>query len=399
MSRLWLALDRRLHLSPVLRALRQTLPEGYLSPLDAPPFSLGRLAVFLLALLLLSGLALTLFYEPTPARAAASLAFLHERQPLGWLVHNTHRWSALLLMLVVFLHTLRAWVHQAYRYPRDLNWWLGLGLLLLVIIMGGTGYLLRWDIKAFALMDLIVSTLRDLPAVGGPLLRAMLGAAELEMVPLYRGYAVHIWFLPLLLFLGVLAHLLIVWRQGLTHLPTFRPDRRARLPQRLQNLLPALALLALVLALAFVTPHEGPGEPDSRSPWPQPDWVLTFYLLPFWFFKGPAKWVGAFLIPAAVLLFLAAAPRLPLSRARRWWGPALALIGIVGVVGLLFQMGRMGATIPLQGCTACHRPGILGGAPVERSEFRIQEPEWIVFHLKDPEGSLFIPFEAPLQEP
>jgi len=87
--------------------------------------------LLLVAILVLSGFGLLLFYEPTAEGAAASLARLHEEQPVGWLIHNAHRWSALLLVVTLALHALRAWILRAYRPPRDLNWWLGTLLLLI----------------------------------------------------------------------------------------------------------------------------------------------------------------------------------------------------------------------------------------------------------------------------
>jgi len=126
--------DKRLELTPLLAALKQSRPANYLSPLDAPPVSPGHFALLLIVALVLSGLGMTFFYSPTAEGAASSLAYLHEEQPLGWLLHNVHRWSALLLVTFVILHALRVWLTRAYRYPRDINWWLGLCLLLVVFV-------------------------------------------------------------------------------------------------------------------------------------------------------------------------------------------------------------------------------------------------------------------------
>jgi len=216
MKRLLRQLDERLGLTPVWQVLQQTRPSTYVSPWDAPPISPGRIAFVLILLLLSSGLGLTLFYNPTAEHAAASLANLHQNQPFGWLLHNVHRWSALFLFIFVILHALRVWLERAYRYPRDINWLVGLSLLLLVIFLGGTGYILRWDIKAFGLLDLVISNFSDLPLVQSSLVSLILGGSELDVVPLYRGYATHIWFLPTVLLVTLAVHLTVVWRQGIT---------------------------------------------------------------------------------------------------------------------------------------------------------------------------------------
>jgi quinol-cytochrome oxidoreductase complex cytochrome b subunit len=396
MPRLARGLLERLTLGPLLDTLRQTRPANYRSIVEAPPLSPGRIALLLVAVLFLSGLGLTLFYNPTAERAASSLAHLHQNQPLGWLLHNAHRWSALLLLAVAVLHALRVWLMRAYRYPRDLNWWLGLVLLTLVSGLGGTGYLLRWDIKAFTLMDLVISTLSDVPGLGPFLTALLLGGSELDVVPLFRGYALHVWFLPLVLMLLLTLHLFIVWRQGLAETPAFWQRLRRRWPlRRWGDLLPGLLLLVVVIALSAATPNEGQAGPSDRSPWPHPDWLLIFYFLPFWFFKGPSRILGTLLIPLGLLGLLAMVPRLGRTGVRRAFVAVLALLGLLGVGWLFTQTATMGYQVPLQGCTACHRPTILGGAPTELSAFKIRDPDWLVFHLQDPQGSLLVPFSTP----
>lgn len=386
---LYRSLDKRLYLAPLLDALRQGRPADYRSPLDAPPFSPGRVALLLVAILLFSGMGLTLFYTPTADRAASSLASLHQNQPAGWLLHNLHRWSALFLLATVMLHALRVWLARAYRYPRDLNWWLGLCLYLLVVALGGTGYLLRWDIKAFALMDLVLSSLSTVPILGPLLIAALLGGSEPDVVPLYRGYALHVWFLPVLLILLVAVHLLITWKQGLHQIPAIWQRWPAG---RRIHFVPALLVLFVLLALAVVTPHQSQAGPAARSVWPHPDWLLIFYFLPFWFFQGNIRIVGTLLIPLGILIFLILAPKL---HTRRVVVMAMAVAGIAGLVWLFGQTATMGYRVPLQGCNACHRPTIVGGAPAQLSEFKIRDPDWLVFHLQNPQESLLVPFSAP----
>ena len=393
-------LDQRLALSPALDTLKQSRPAGYLSPLAAPPVSPGYVALFLIVALVLSGLGLTFFYSPTAERAASSLAYLHDRHPFGWLLHNIHRWSALLLVTFVILHVLRVWLRRAYRYPRDLNWWLGLCLLLLIFASGGTGYLLRWDIKAFALMDLVISNVSDIPVLGPVFLTILLGGAEFDVVPLYRGYALHVWFLPMLLFGLIGGHLFIVWKQGLLEIPEIWQHLRARVPfSRWSMVGLGLILVMVLIGLSIATPAENQTGPNDRSVWPHPDWLLMYYFLPFWFFKGETRPVGTLLIPLTLLLFLAYAPRLGRTGTHRLGVVILAVLGIAGVVWLFGQTSTMGYQVPLQGCNVCHRPTIIGGAPGQLSEFDIRDPDWLVFHLRDPQGSLFIPFSAPSETP
>jgi quinol-cytochrome oxidoreductase complex cytochrome b subunit len=393
-------IDNRLNLAALFKVLRETRPKGYISPLDAPPISPGRIALFLLILLVLSGLGLTLYYDPTAERAASSLAYLHREQPLGWLVHNTHRWSALLLFVFVILHALRVWLTKAYRFPRDINWWGGIFLLLLIIFMGGTGYLLRWDIKAFTLMDLIISNFSKVPVAGPLLVTAILGGSELDVVPLYRGYALHVWFLPFVVILVVIGHLLVAWRQGLADLsPAWREFSRRFPVQRWQHLAPGMGLLIALLILSAITPHSGESGPSDLSAWPHPDWLLLLYFLPFWYLKGVASVVVGLIILTVMLTSLLLAPRLGRKNARPALFVTLSILGVAGIVWLFSQITYMGYQVPLQGCSSCHRPTIVGDAPIKLSEFKIRDPDWLVFHLKDPQGSLLVPFASPEQAP
>ncbi len=398
LSNLFRQLDKRLGISPLIRALEKTRPQEFISIWDAPPISPGRFALVLVILLILSGLGLAFYYNPTAERAASSLARLHEEQPLGWLVHNVHRWSALLLFAFVILHALRAWLARAYRYPRDLSWWIGVTLLVLVVILGGTGYLLRWDIKAFSLMDLIISNFSSIPLIGDFLVALILGGSELDVVPLYRGYALHVWFLPLILVSILVIHIMIIWRQGLMERSGTWKRIQEWFPARSKlDLVPGMVLLIFLLIISVYTPHTEQVGPVDRSAWPHPDWLLIFYFLPFWFFKGDLRIIGALVVPIALLVFLVAAPRLGRRGAK--FISIMALVGIAGVIWLFGQISYMGYQIPLQGCQACHRETLVGGAPQHLSEFQIRDPDWLVFHMQLPQESLFVPFELFDQDP
>lgn len=393
MKKLINKLDERLNLGPILDYIRKIRKKDYLSPLEAPPISPGRFALILVILLGLSGLGLTLFYNPTVELAASSLRYLHFEQPLGWLLHNTHRWSAVLLLGFVLLHSLRVFLSRAYRFPRDLNWHLGIGILLVILFMGGTGYLLRWDIKAFALMDLVVSSLADIPFVGKWLIKLFLGASELDIIPIYRGYIFHVWFLPALLLLLLGLHFFVTWWQGLAHLSNrwlwFGLSGKKGLPM---FFLMGAGLLLIIVLLSAITPHDDLNDPLALTILPNPDWLLMFYFLPFWFFKGSARIIGVLIIPLILLLILFYVPRLEKKVSRRAGLFVLAVVGIAGAIFLVGQISYMGTQVPLQGCNACHRATIIGGAPTEMNDFVIRNPDWVIFHLQDPPASLMVPF-------
>lgn len=382
---------RRLRLDPVVKALRETAPPPSRHWLRAPPYSLGRLTLVVTALLLASGVVLAFFYEPTAVGAAASIQRLQSGPLLGRVARSTHRWSALVGTALVMLHGLRAWLVKAFRDPREISWWIGLSLLAILLLLGGTGYLLRWDIKAFSLMDLLVSNLRQIPVIGSLLVTLMLGGTGEDLIPLFRGYAFHIWLLPTLLVMALATHLAVIARQGLS-----RVDEEGwwnDIPW--SRWFPGIGLLLGVLLLAFIVPLDQPASgPEVVTPWPHPDWLMLLFFLPFWLFEGGGQIIGAVALPLAGLILLIAIPWIDGGARWGWLSLGFAALGILAVGFLWGQTARMGTQVPLQGCGACHTPAILGGAPETLSGIDIRDPNWLVFHLREPVRSILTPIET-----
>ena len=106
---------------------------------------LGFIAAMLYMILFVSGMYLMFFYHPAPPDAYFDMHSLSTAVAFGQFVRNVHRWSAHLMVLVVFLHLLRVFYAGAYRRPRQFNWVIGVVLLVLTLFMSFTGYLLPWD--------------------------------------------------------------------------------------------------------------------------------------------------------------------------------------------------------------------------------------------------------------
>jgi quinol-cytochrome oxidoreductase complex cytochrome b subunit len=161
-------------------------------------FCLGGLALTAFLLLLASGLLLLFYYQPSPERAFQSILFLEESVWGGRYLRNLHRLSSHLLLVLIFLHTLRVILTGAYRKPREFNWVVGFSLLCIVIFDAYTGYLLPMDqLSLWATqtgMELVGTTLFG-PQVRGILVPDGVG----EPMSLLRFYILHIVLLPLLI--------------------------------------------------------------------------------------------------------------------------------------------------------------------------------------------------------
>ncbi len=218
-GRLYDWLDERLAVKSVVRALADHPVPERVDPLRHPlslVYCFGGIAFFLILLLMASGLFLALFYVATPDQAPASIKYIESGVPLGSIVRGVHRWSADLLVLMIALHMARVYVHGAYRRPRELNWVTGVLLLGGALTMGLTGYMLRWDMQAYALVLVLRNTFDATPVVGPILAGLFLGGSWNGGVPLARGFAIHIWLVPAALVILLAIHFLMVRKHGIS---------------------------------------------------------------------------------------------------------------------------------------------------------------------------------------
>jgi len=210
-GRLWSALDERLHIRrPLAAVLNKPLPESI-----RWYHCFGGMAFFAFVVLAVTGVALAFFYVPSPDHARASVAWIDGSLPLGALLRNLHRWSAYTMIVLVVCHMLRVFLQGAYRKPRELNWIVGLVMLLVVLSFAFTGYLLPWDQKGYWATNVGVNIAGSVPWLGPHLATLLRGGPELGALTLLRFYAVHVFVLPAVLVVGLVLHFAMVRRQGI----------------------------------------------------------------------------------------------------------------------------------------------------------------------------------------
>ena len=183
-------------------------------------YTLGSATLFAVINQAVTGILLTIYYVPSPDQAYASVQYITSQVPAGWLIRGLHHWGASAMILLTVLHMVRVIVYGSYKYPREMTWFTGVGLLTIVFAFGFSGYLLPWDQKAFWATTVGTRIAEVTPFIGTWILRIMRGGEGLTAVTLTRFYGVHIWFLPaaLLLLLGI--HLYLVIRIGISSVPT-----------------------------------------------------------------------------------------------------------------------------------------------------------------------------------
>jgi quinol-cytochrome oxidoreductase complex cytochrome b subunit len=172
-------------------------------------FRLGFIATVLLGILTMTGIGLMLFYTPAVGSAYGDMQHLRTSVGFGQLVRNVHRWSAHLMVLVVFLHLVRVFYAGAYKAPREFNWVLGMMLMLLTLGFSFTGYLLPWDQLAYWAVTVGTNLVHYVPLAGNTVQNLLIGGDQIGQSTLLRFYVLHVAILPLLTVLGLSVH---IWR-------------------------------------------------------------------------------------------------------------------------------------------------------------------------------------------
>lgn len=181
--------------------------------------TLGSASLFLFLMQGLTGIFLTVYYTPSPDHAYDSIQYIMTGVRFGWLIRGMHHWGASLMVLVVFIHMLRVFVTASYKYPRELTWLVGVGLLLLTLGMGFTGYLLPWNQKSYWATTVGTSIAGSVPFIGEFILKALRGGTDLSALTLSRFFAAHIWILPGLLAALIGVHLYLIIKHGESAFP------------------------------------------------------------------------------------------------------------------------------------------------------------------------------------
>jgi quinol-cytochrome oxidoreductase complex cytochrome b subunit len=167
----------------------------------------------------ITGVILAMYYKPDPNSAYESIKHITNDVTLGWLVRGMHRWGASLFIILMFFHMARVFLFGAYKYPRELNWIIGVLLLVLGMLEGFTGYLLPWDQTAYWATVVGINLNGTGPIIGPFLASVLRGGAEIGPDTLARFYSIHMLIIPGAIFALIGLHLYLVIRLGVTSPP------------------------------------------------------------------------------------------------------------------------------------------------------------------------------------
>lgn len=193
----------------------------------------GSAASALLVLQILTGIFLALVYVPSAGQAWQSLNFLNNNLTLGWFLRAMHGWGSDFMVAVVLVHMMQVFMFGAYKFPRELTWILGVGLLFLTMGMAFTGQVLRYDTDAYWGLGIGASIASRVPIIGPYAVHALLGGPIIGGATLTRFFALHVFVIPgaMLAFAGL--HIWMVLKLGINEWPT--PGRIVRRSTYLQE--------------------------------------------------------------------------------------------------------------------------------------------------------------------
>jgi menaquinol-cytochrome c reductase cytochrome b subunit len=187
-------------------------------------YTLGSATMFAFLNQAVTGVFLAMYYDPSPTRAYESTRYITNEAFLGELVRGMHKWGATVMTVLIFLHMGRTFFFGAYKYPRELNWIIGVVLVILTFVMGLTGYLLPFDQRSYWATIVASNITASGPFVGPYLADFLRGGPDFGATTLARFYSIHMLLVPGLMAALIGAHLYLVAKHGTTAPPWLKAD-------------------------------------------------------------------------------------------------------------------------------------------------------------------------------
>jgi quinol-cytochrome oxidoreductase complex cytochrome b subunit len=310
-GRIWTWLDDRYKLAELMAALLHVE-----IPRTVRTYYLGGITLFFFMVQAITGILLTIYYQPTPDTAYDSVLFVMNEVNFGWLIRSVHAWGANLMILFCVLHLLRVFFQGVYKAPREVTWGAGMFLLAVTLGFGFTGYLLPWDQRAFWATVVGSEIAGVVPLIGEYALTFLRSGPEITARTLSRFYGMHVLVLPVSLAGFLAIHLTLVHQQGLTDptgetgFDTPPPDGKKKklLPffpnYILDEVIAWYVMLGILIVLASLFPAglEEPANPLHTPEYTKPEWYFLFL---YQWLKLVPRLVGVTVpLIAGLLLFL-----------------------------------------------------------------------------------------------
>lgn len=262
-------------------------------------FCLGGTPAYLFVVQIVTGILLAFYYSPSPQTAYESIGYITNQATYGWYFRSIHKWAATFMIAAVILHQMRVYFTCAFRKPRELNWMIGMCLLLCTLMVGFTGYSLVFEQLSYWGASVGANICDTVPVIGHPMKQMLLGGEVYNQRTLSRLFILHAAVLPVTMVMLLIVHITLIRLQGVTELkfddePDDKPATFSFFPDHLYTeIIVGLVLMLLLSALATLLPATlGP----KADPLTTPDQIK-----PEWFFYVTFRWLKMFSGTLAVL--------------------------------------------------------------------------------------------------
>ncbi len=324
----------------------------------------GSATLFAMILQIVTGIFLTFFYAPSASTAWESTRAIY-LNPWTHALLSIHYWGASAMIALVFLHLLQVLIWGSYKSPRELQWVVGVLLLLVTLVLGLTGYLLPWDMDAYFASQVSLN-IAGLPPGGAILQLIAQGGPVMGTNTINRFFGLHVWLMPAILVLLVAAHLAIFRHNGsagpvVDDPRKLKPDRFWP-DQMFMDGAVSFFVFIIILALALFAPPylDQKADPTNAAFTPYPAWYFLFLFgllnfvpwlfgqIPFLASQANAPWVemlAAIVVPTIGLLVVLLLPWLDRSTTRAFgsrgkilW-PTFFIVVAIAALTVYAQLG------------------------------------------------------------
>lgn len=315
----------------------------------------GSATLIALVIQIVTGIFLTFYYAPSADTAWESTKFIYDHVSGGAFLLSMHFWGASAMIALMTMHLLQVMFWGAYKKPREVMWVIGVILFLLTLVLGLTGYLLPWDLNAYAASAVSIKIAGDIPIVGPAQANFLQDGLQMGTLTINRFFGIHVWLIPIALLGLVGLHLAVFRHNGAAGPPkdeTPRKFGRFFPDQIFMDTVASLVTFLVIVSLAVWMPAPllAKADPTNSAFVPSPAWYFfplfgLLNLLPgnmfsLGNFAVSGELIGTAVVPAvfvAVLMFL---PWIDRNRKRalnqRPYFIGLTLLSVVAVFGLGF---------------------------------------------------------------
>src|SRR3954449_8277836 len=192
-------------------------------------YTLGSATMFAFLNQAVTGVFLAMYYQPSPTSAYESARHITNDVFLGEFVRGMHKWGSTVMVILIFLHMARTFFFGAYKYPREMNWVIGVILVVLTLVMSLTGYLLPFDQRSYWATVVAMNINGTGPLVGPYLAQFLLAGPVFGATTLSRFYSIHMLLVPGLIVALIGFHLYLVAKLGTTAPPWLKAESNPKL--------------------------------------------------------------------------------------------------------------------------------------------------------------------------